>query len=267
MIPTLLTCALVLVALCGCVVASMFIEERDAARRSRRARSLGTGASSPPGPEPAAAAEWEPADTEHGDSGTAHRDEPAETLAVIPGRAAADSAVAVLIAAYVASGGVAARRAAGWITADARCSLEGPLFEPGADLRGRTVAVRRLLELDEDDRCWLTLRDGVDIARGLERHPVTCPTLDGALRLWAATRAAMSAVPHDDLARIVATIDELEPTWTPTTGAALLAPVATQLRAAAVGVGTARIDVRLGTLGDGDDAPSASFAPEVHETV
>ena len=77
----------------------------------------------------------------------------------------------------------------------------------------------------------------------------------------------MSAVPHDDLARIVATIDELEATWSPTTGAAVLAPVACQLRTAAVGVGTARIDVRRAPVRDGDAAPSASFAREAHETV
>ena len=37
MIPTLLACALVIVALAGCAVASMYVEERESDRRRRRA--------------------------------------------------------------------------------------------------------------------------------------------------------------------------------------------------------------------------------------
>ena len=77
----------------------------------------------------------------------------------------------------------------------------------------------------------------------------------------------VSAVPHDELARMIAAIDELEPTWTPTTGAAVVEPVAEQLRTAAVGGGSARTHVRLTPSGDGDAAGAATSAPEVHETV
>ncbi len=276
MIPTLVTCVLVILALGGCVVASMFVEERANARRLRRADA-----------ERAAEAphEWfdESADPELAAPDITLADAPHETTVVIPGSASADAAVAVLLAAYVASGGESARRAAAWVTAAASPpsaggpssggpssggpSLEGPSFVPGADLRGRTVAVRRLLEHDQDDRCWVTLRAGVDIARGVDRHPITCPTLDALVGLWAATRAAVSAVPHDELARMVAAIDELDPTWTATTGAAVVEPVAEQLRAAAVGGGSARIHVRLTPLCDGDAVGAATSAPEVHETV
>ena len=270
MIPTLVTCALVILALGGCVVASMFVEERANARRLRRADAR--RATDAPqewfdelaDPELA----WpDSADPELAEAEITLADAPHETTVVVPGRASADAVVAVLLAAYVASGGESARRAAAWVTAAAPSSLEGPSFVPGADLRGRTVAVRRLLEHDQDERCWVTLRAGVDIARGIERHPITCPTLDALVGLWGATRAAVSAVPHDELARMVAAIDELEPTWTPTTGAAVVEPVAEQLRTAAVGGGSARIHVRLTPLGDGDAVGAATSAPEVHETV
>ena len=269
MIPTLVTCALVILALGGCVVASMFVEERANARRLRRADARRATAApqerfdefaSPDSASP------DSADPELAEPEITLADAPHETTVVIPGRAAADTAVAVLLAAYVASGGESARRAAAWVTAAAPSSLEGPSFVPGADLRGRTVAVRRLLEHDQDDRCWVALRDGV-IARGVERHPVTCPTLDSLVAFWSATRAAVSVVPHDELARMVAAIDELAPTWTATTGSAEVEPVADQLRTAAVGGGSARIHVRLTPLGDGDASGAATSAPEVHETV
>ncbi len=266
MIPTLVTCALVILALGGCVVATMLVEERTNARRLRRADAR-WAAEDPQ--------EWldESAAPELAELDIILADAPHETTVVIPGSASADAAVAVLLAAYVASGGESARRAAAWVTAAASPSssvgpsLEGPSFVPGADLRGRTVAVRRLLEHDQDERCWVTLRTGVDIARGIERHPITCPTLDALIGLWGATRAAVSAVPHDELARIVAAIDELEPTWTPTTGAAVVEPVADQLRTAALRGGSARIHVRLTPLGDGEAVGAATSAPEVHETV
>ncbi len=263
MISALATCALLLLALTGCVVASMFLEERAQRRRSRQRSSTGPdrAESDPAEPDPA-----EP-DLVGEDGRWDITDSAPETTVVIAGRDAADTAVAVLLGAYVASGGEAARRAAAWVTASAPSSLAGPSFEPGADLRGRTVAVRRLLELDEDGRCWLTLRRGIDIERGLERHPVTCPTLGGALTMWAATRAAVSALAYEDVDRVVATIDELEPIWSPTTGGDVFEPIATQLRAARDAGGSARIHVRLTAPGAIDVTGSAAFAREAHETV
>lgn len=267
MISVVATCALLLVVLTGCAVLSMLVETWSVPRRRSRRAARPAPARPPvgePGGQPAAASL---PDTSLPVESPVIESPADERLVVVPGRAAADRVVAVLIAAYVASGGTAARRAAAWVTADARSSLGGAPFEPGSDLRGRTVAVRRLLELDEDGRCWLTLRDGVDIQRGLVRHPVTSPTLDGALGLWRATRAVMSAVSADEVAHIVATIDELEPHWAATTGAASLGPVALQLRAAARHHRGARIQVRLTPPPTAEGTGSPASTPDARESV
>lgn len=274
MTSVLLACALLLGVMSGCVVLSMFVEQRATARR--RARS----AAPTPTPTltPAPVRTFEVDDSDDTDSWGADdvAEEVAgspvvaarpEVLVVLPGREAADRAAAVLFAAYVASGGPAARRAAAWVTAAAPSSLDGASFEPGTDLRGRTVAVRRLLEHDEDGRCWLTLRDGVDIRRGVERHPVTCPTLEGALLFWSVTRAAVSAVPDDALARIVDTLDELEPVWGPTTGAVDLGAAADTLRTALRSGATVRVQIPLAAVGPVDEHGTAASTPSTHETV
>jgi hypothetical protein len=272
MTSVLLASVVLLAVMTGCVLLSMFVEQRSIARR--RARLAAVPVTQGPAPqveidgfdEVDEVDEWsaDDVDTDAGSSVTAP---PPEVLVVLNGRDAADRAAAVLFAAYVASGGPAARRAAAWVTAAAPSSLEGASFEPGTDLRGRTVAVRRLLEHDEDGRCWLTLRDGVDIRRGVERHPVTCPTLEGALLFWSATRAAMSALPTDLLVRIVDTVDELEPVWGPTTGGVELRAVAAALRSANDAGATVRVQVPLAALGPVDDGTRAASTPSTHETV
>lgn len=276
MTSVLIACALLLGVMSGCVVLSMFVEQRAIARR--RARSAASSPASSSSPTPAPVRTFEDDDSDDTDSwgadgvaddvvGSPVVAARPEVLVVLPGRDAADRAAAVLFAAYVASGGPAARRAAAWVTAAAPSSLDGASFEPGTDLRGRTVAVRRLLEHDEDVRCWLTLRDGVDIRRGVERHPVTCPTLEGALLFWSVTRAAVSAVPDDALVRIVDTLDELEPVWGPTTGAVDLGAAADTLREALRSGATVRVQVPLAAVGPVDEHGSAASTPSTHETV
>ncbi len=246
MIAPLLAAALLVATLFFCVVASMAVEQWSAKRRAARAVGRAVG----PAELVAVDASVEP-DAEESQPATEPATLPVvETRIELGGRDAADRAVGVLLAAYVASGGPAARRAAAWVTASGPSSLTGPSFEPGADLRGRTVAVRRLLEHDEAGRCWVTLRSGVDIARGLQRLPVTCPTLIGVLLVWKSTRAALSVVGPDDIARIVAAIDELSATWTPTTGAAAVEPVADGFRAAEAAGGSAVVSVPLVAAGD-----------------
>lgn len=244
------------------VVLSMWVETRLGSG-ARPSRPRATAPSPPelalhdPEPEPL---EPEPLEPEP----VATRE---DVLIAIAGRERADQLVGALFAAYVVSGGSAARRAAGWVTAVAESSLEGSQFRAGADLRGRTAPVRTLFLHDEADRCWVTLQTTVDIARGVGRHPVECPTLDGLVRLWHVTRSAMTSVPDGDVDSILASIDELAPTWRGTTAAPLIDPLAGALRAAFGAGDTVRIQVTRAQVGAEDHRTSRPSTPAAAPTV
>lgn len=141
-----------------------------------------------------------------------------------------DRTVAVLFAAYAAARMPEDRRAAAWVTAAARPSQRHGLeFQPGAVLRGRPAAVQRLLECDDEDRCWVTLNQQVDIALGVGRRPPRCEVLAALVELWAGTRELPSRL-DGELTPLRDAIDRLEPIWGPTPGALLVEPLALAVR-------------------------------------
>lgn len=173
----------------------------------------------------------------------------------IAGSAAADRAVAVLFAAYAAERLPEANRVAAWVTSsDWPPSRTGGSYRPGADLRAKPVAVGRLLDCADQGRCWLTLSDRTDIARGLRARPPSCPVLGGLVVVWHATRAAMTRLDPDDVATAAAAVRELAPRWATTTGAPDVEPIAAVLSdAASAGAGVV-VRVPLQPLGPGEHA-------------
>ena len=135
-------------------------------------------------------------------------------------RAAADRLVAVLFASVAAGRGPDADRAAAWVTAsDWPPGAFGGEFRPGADLRGRPAAVRRLLERDDDGRCWVTLRGSVDIAKGLRMRPPRGDELTGIVPLWTATRSSDGQLDRGSCEAMAVALDRLEHLWAPTVAA------------------------------------------------
>ncbi len=136
---------------------------------------------------------------------------------VFADRAAADRLVAVLFASVAAGRGPDADRVAAWVTASGwPPGAFGGEFRPGADLRGRPAAVRRLLERDDDGRCWVTLRDSVDIAKGLRMRPPRSDDLAGIVPLWAATRSSDGQLDRGSCEAMAVALDRSEHLWAPT---------------------------------------------------
>ena len=165
-----------------------------------------------------------------------------DELHVVEGRVRADQLVATLFASYAASRGPEASRASAWVTSIGwPPQVAGAEFRPGADLRGRPVAVARVLRCDSEDRSWLTLNTSVDIGRGLRTRPPYCPVLAGVAELWSGSRAAMSELPVDSLGPMIDAITELEPQWRGTP----MAPDVLSLLVALTGALDGSVSVRL----------------------
>ncbi len=188
-----------------------------------------------------------------------------EVLHVVGGRERADQLIGALFAAYAAARLPEAGRVAAWVSAVGRPPGEdGREFEPGADLRGRPAAVARLLACAVDDRTWVTLNPSVDIALGVARRPPTCPTLAGLVALWASTRAALSQVPGEQIARVADAITTLEGRWRGTPVAADVLSLLVALTEAVEQDATLRLQVSLVPLGGDGGAPV--HAPEPRST-
>lgn len=127
-------------------------------------------------------------------------------------RASVDTLTGVLLGAYVASGGPAAKRAAAWVTAAATPpSLDADTFAAGVDLRGRIGRVTTLLRCDDRDVTWITRRHDVDIELGLRRTPVQDPVLEGLLVWWRSTRSVpvvLSTAQASELASSIAAVED-----------------------------------------------------------
>jgi len=127
-------------------------------------------------------------------------------------RATVDTLTGVLLGAYVASGGSAAKRAAAWVTVRSTPpSLPSADFSPGVDLRGKVGRVGTLLRCDDGGATWITLQADVDIERGLRRSPVDDPVLQGLLVWWQATRTVPTVLSTDEanqLASAIATVED-----------------------------------------------------------
>ncbi len=127
-------------------------------------------------------------------------------------RASVDTLTGVLLGAYVASGGPAAKRAAAWVTAAATPpSLDADNFAAGVDLRGRISRVTALLRCDDRDVTWITRRRDVDIELGLRRTPVQDPVLEGLLVWWRSTRSVpvvLSTAQAGELASAIAAVED-----------------------------------------------------------
>jgi hypothetical protein len=180
-------------------------------------------------------------------------------------RASVETLTGVLLGAYVASGGPAAKRAAAWVTAAAAPpSLDPETFAAGVDLRGRIGRVTTLLRCDDRDVTWITRRVDVDIELGLRRTPVQDPVLEGLLVWWRSTRSVpvvLSTTQASELASSIAAVeDQLDGhPW---------ADVVTRLRAALLDGVVHEREVLLDVAGedataDGSGAPDdASATPE-----
>ncbi|MEZ5269284.1 MAG: hypothetical protein R2789_12230 [Microthrixaceae bacterium] len=95
----------------------------------------------------------------------------------------------VLFAAYVVAGRPESSRVTGWITAyDDPPSL--PDTAAGERMRGRATRIAALLDCDDEDRNWVTLDQGTDVALAVRRRPPVDPVLVGLLHWW---RLATSA--------------------------------------------------------------------------
>ena len=245
MLPFLLMAALVLLMVV-CVVATLVVENwsRPVVRLSSLPDepSATPARAERPGPEPASPA-------------TA----PEDVRLELPGRAAADRVVAVLFASYAARREPEANRVAAWVTAAAwPPSGFGGSYRPGADLRGRPAAVARLLECADEGRCWLTLNTDVDIERGLRTRPPSCELLIAVLLAFRASRTAMTRLDAEQVSELDAALRHLAPTWSPSTGAPDVAPLAEAVeRAAELGAGLC-VSVPLVPPDTAGPAPAAS---------
>jgi hypothetical protein len=255
-LPFLLMAALVLLMV-FCVVATLVVENW-----SRPVVRL-PSAPAEPSVAPARAAPVESAP-----SATV----PEDLRLEVPGRAAADRLVAVLFASYAARREPEANRVAAWVTASEwPPSGFGGAYRPGADLRGRPAAVARLLECADEGRCWLTLNTDVDIERGLRTRPPSCDLLGSVLLAFRASRTAMTRLDAEQVRDLAAALRHLEPTWSPSTGAADVAPLAEAVeRASALGTGLC-VSVPLvppGTAGpDGSAGPVGSAGSDGSESA
>lgn len=241
MLPFLLMAALVLLMV-FCVVATLVVENW-----SRPVVRL----SSPPDEPSVTPARSEPVEPEPEASPATVPD---DVRLELPGRAAADRLVAVLFASYAARREPEANRVAAWVTAAAwPPSGFGGSYRPGADLRGRPAAVARLLECADEGRCWLTLNTDVDIERGLRTRPPTCELLASVLLAFRASRTAMTRLDAEQVCELDAALRHLAPTWSPSTGAPDVAPLAEAVeRAAELGTGLC-VSVPLVPPGSGDE--------------
>lgn len=178
-------------------------------------------------------------------------------------RASVDTLTGVLLGAYVASGGPAAKRAAAWVTAAATPpSLDADTFAAGVDLRGRIGRVTTLLRCDDRDVTWITRRHDVDIELGLRRTPVQDPVLEGLLVWWRSTRSVpvvLSTAQASELASSIAAVeDQLDGhPW---------ADVVTRLRTALLDGVVHEREVLLDVAGEnaaGDGAETQEDAPGI----
>jgi hypothetical protein len=139
--------------------------------------------------------------------------------------------LAVLFASYATARMPEDRRAAAWVTAAARPpGRPGAAFRPGADLRGRPAAVQQLLDCDDQGRCWVALNPEVDIALGVARRPPRCPVLAALVQLWADLAELPVELDVERTAALRRAVGRLGPTWSTTTGARHVAPLARALR-------------------------------------
>jgi len=196
---------------------------------------------------------------------------PVQLLHVIEGRGRADQLVATLFAAYAASRGSEANRAAAWVTSIGwPPEVAGGEFRPGADLRGRPAAVTRLLRCDAEGRSWVTLNAGVDIGRGLRSRPPTSATLAGVAAIWAGTRSAMSELPASDLRSMIDAITVLESQWRGTPMAAEVLSLLVALTAAADDTTSVRLQITNAPIGPPTVRPSrpdSTIAPEIAPAI
>jgi hypothetical protein len=165
-------------------------------------------------------------------------------------RDAVDTLTGVLLGAYVASGGPAAKRAAAWVTARATPpSLDAGDFAPDVDLRGKVGRVTTLLRCSDDDQAWITLRRSVDIDLGLRRSPVDDPTLRGLLVWWQATRSVPTVVSPEESGELAGAIAAIEGSL----DGHPLEGVVAELRSALVDGVVREREVLLGVAAAGDE--------------
>ena len=116
----------------------------------------------------------------------------------------------VLFAAYVVAGRPESSRVTGWITAyDDPPSL--PDTAAGERMRGRATRIAELLDCDDEDRNWVTLDQGTDVALAVRRRPPVDPVLVGLLHWWRLATSDVATVAASDTVALEAAIREVLP--------------------------------------------------------